>query len=790
MQGQRRSELLAYWRAQLANLPALELPADRPRPARFTYHGAEHAFSLPGDLTTRLRSLGQTTGVTLQMTLLAAYLTLLFRISGQLDLVVGTLVAGRNHVDLENLIGLFVNILVLRVDLSGDPTFRELLGRVRTASLGAYDHQELPFEVLVDELQPARLRSRRPVVQVLFQLMQFDERPPSLEGLEVRPLASHGQAVRFDLELHLWQDAKGLRGTIVYSTDLFDAATIERIARHYRTVLESVVVDAGCRISELPVLLPAQREELLFGWSGVAANCAPEGSIHELFEEQVERNPNAVAVVYEDRQLTYGQLDQRANQLAHRLRALGVESESAVAVYLKRSPDMVVAMLGILKAGGAYLPLDLESPKQRLAFIMQDAHVETVITHEDLRQDLPRSKASVVCLERDGAEPTWGAAVGPSKVAGPINLAYVMYTSGSTGQPNGVCVPHRAVTRLVLSTDYLRLNPSDRIAQAASTSFDAATFEIWGGLLNGSQVIGLSKDVILSPSRLHREIRERGITVMFLTTALFNQLAAAAPGIFAPLRCLLFGGETADPGRVRSVLEHDPPGQLLHVYGPTENTTFSTFFDVTSVPEKAKLIPIGRPITNTTCYVLDGACGLMPVGVAGELYLGGAGLASGYLNRPGLTAERFVDNPFLQGQRLYRTGDRVRWNNDGNLEFLGRMDHQVKLRGYRIELGEITSTLREHEGVEQCEVLLREDCLDLKRLVAYWVPRSGHAATAAVLRNHLRERLPDYMVPMAFVQLTSLPLTANAKLDRTALHRPPRSSHRNPAATTRRLGRH
>ena len=399
LQGQRRSELLAYWRAQLANLPALELPADRPRPARFTYHGAEHAFSLPGDLTTRLRSLGQDTGVTLQMILLAAYLTLLFRISGQPDLVVGTLVAGRNHVDLENLIGLFVNILVLRVDLSGDPTFRELLGRVRAASLGAYDHQELPFEVLVDELQPARLRSRRPVVQVLFQLMQFDDRPPLLAGLEVTPLASHGQAVRFDLELHLWQESTGLRGTIVYSTDLFDAATIERIARHYRTVLESVVVDGGCRISELPVLLPAQREELLFGWSGVAANCAPEGSIHELFEEQVERNPNAVAVLYEDRQLTYGQLDQRANQLAHRLRALGVELESAVAVYLQRSPDMVVAMLGILKAGGAYLPLDLESPKQRLAFIMQDARVETVITHADLRQDLPRSMAQC-CLPR------------------------------------------------------------------------------------------------------------------------------------------------------------------------------------------------------------------------------------------------------------------------------------------------------------------------------------------------------------------------------------------------------
>ena len=536
LHAQRRSELLAYWRTQLANLPALELPADRPRPARFTYHGAEHAFSLPGDLTTRLRALGQATGVTLQMTLLAAYLTLLFRMSGQPDLVVGTLVAGRNHVDLENLIGLFVNILVLRIDLSGDPPFRELLGRVRAASLGAYDHQELPFEVLVDELQPARLRSRRPVVQVLFQLMQFDDRPPSLAGLEVTPLASHGQAVRFDLELHLWQDATGLRGTIVYSTDLFDAATIERIARHYRTVLDSVVVDGGCRISELPLLLPAQREELLCGWSGVTVHCAPEGSIHERFEEQVRCNPNAVAVAYEDRQLTYGELDHRANQLAHRLRTLGVELESTVAIYLKRSPEMIVAMLGILKAGGAYLPLDLESPLQRLAFIMQDAHVETVITQPDLRQHLPRSKARVVCLERDGAEPMWGAAAGPRKMADPANLAYVMYTSGSTGQPNGVCVPHRAVTRLVLSTDYLRLNPSDRIAQAASTSFDAATFEIWGSLLNGAQVIGLSKEVILSAARLRQEIQERGITVMFLTTALFNQLAAAAPGIFAPLR--------------------------------------------------------------------------------------------------------------------------------------------------------------------------------------------------------------------------------------------------------------
>jgi amino acid adenylation domain-containing protein len=783
-------ELLTYWRRQLEGLSTLELQTDWPRHARFSYRGAKYAFSLPADLTARVRALGQASDVTLHMTLLAGYLGLLSRLTGQIDLAVGTPVAGRNHLDLEDLIGLFVNMLVLRVDLGSDPTFRELLGRVRAVSLGAYDHQDLPFETLVDELRPEREQSRNPLVQVVFQVMQFDDRPPSLEGLELKPLAPLGQAVRFDLELHLWEEGSGLRGTIAYCTDLFDRSTIERIAGHYGTLLEAAVANPDVRLSELPVLKPAQREELLGEWSGAGDSSAPQQCIHELFEAQAERSPDAVALVHEGQQLTYGQLDLRANQLAHHLQSLGVEPETPVAIYLGRTPELVVAMLGILKAGGAYLPLDLEYPRRRLDFMMKDAGAELVITEKRLRQHLPETSAQMVCLDSDGMDLASQSRVKPAAVFDSTKLAYIMYTSGSTGRPNGVCIPHRAVTRLVVDTNYVQLHPSDRIAQAANASFDAATFEVWGGLLNGAQVVFFAKELILSPSHLHRELREHGITVMFVTTALFNQLAALAPGVFASVRCLLFGGEAADPARVHAVLKHDPPGRLLHVYGPTENTTFSTFFDVTRSAGNPQTIPIGRPITNTTCYVLDDGRRPVPVGVAGELYLGGTGLARGYWNRPALTAERFVDSPFQPGEQLYRTGDRVRWNKDGNLEFLGRLDHQVKLRGYRIELGEIASALREHEGVEQCEVVLWEDGLNVERLVAYWVSRRRGSATVAALRIHLHERLPDYMMPAAFVRLPSLPLTANGKLDRAALPPPrfvPSESEGDDTATRRPL---
>ena len=499
--------LLDYWRRQLADLPPLELPTDRPRPARFSYRGAEHSFTLSSELVAALRQLGQTHNVTLQMTLLAAYAVLLARSSGGPDFAVGTPIAGRNHLDLENLIGFFVNTLVLRVDLTGEPTFRTLLSRVRAASLAAYDHQDLPFEKLVEELQPQRQPSRSPLVQVLFQLVQLDDTPPQLDGLEVSRLPSLAQRVRFDLELHLCEEAKGLQGVLAYSTDLFDAATIERLAAHFATLLEAIVADPESPINALPMLSAAEREELLLTWNATARPYPAESCVHELFEQQAKRTPDALAVEFGARQLTYRQLNQHANGLAHRLRSMGVGPESVVAVALERSPEMIVALLAILKSGGAYLPLDLEYPMERLAFMMHDTRPDTSSSSPHHRHRLQFAHATPVCLELDGPPLASDKSVNPVPAARSSNLAYVIYTSGSTGKPKGVCVPHRAISRLVRDTNYVQLGPSDRIAHAASVSFDAATFEIWGGLSNGASVIGLGRDLVLSPAPLSEAIR-------------------------------------------------------------------------------------------------------------------------------------------------------------------------------------------------------------------------------------------------------------------------------------------
>jgi len=796
LQGEVLELQLNYWRQQLRNVPTLDLLNDRPRPPAQSYRGAVQLLELPQSLLSGVEELSQQSGVSLFMTLLAAFQALLYRYTGQTDIAVGSPIANRNRSELEGLIGFFVNSLVLRTDLSGNPTFQELLGRVREVALEAYAHQDLPFEKLVEELQPTRDLSRNPLFQVVFALQNAPMEQLTLPGLTLSSLNFETRTTRFDLELYLWkcsdnfrslwgkgwEHSEGLRGVAVYNTDLFEATTITRFLKHFQTLLEGIVASPTKHLADLPLLTTTEWQQVL-NWNDTQTEYPANQCIHQLFEAQTERSPNAVAVRFADHQFTYQELNRGSNQLAHYLQKLGVGPEVPVGLCMEPSAAAVAGMLGILKAGGAYVPLDPTSPPERLRFMLEDAQVSVLLSNRG-SGDFDGWGVKVVCLDQD-----WQAIAQQSE-ANPIsqvvadNLAYVIYTSGSTGQPKGVAVTHRAVNRLVCNTNYVQLAPSDKVAQVANISFDAATFEIWGALLNGAQLIGISRDAIL-PAEFFAQIRQQEISVLFLTTALFNQIVSEVPGAFSSLRYLLFGGERADPQSVRAVLEQGPPQQLLHVYGPTENTTFSSWYCVKNVLEGATSIPIGRAIANTQIYLLDNHLNPVPIGVTGEIYLGGDGLARGYLNRPELTAERFVPNPFTQSDtRLYRSGDLGRLQPDGNVEFLGRADDQVKLRGFRIELGEIEAALGQHPAIQEVVVAVQEiesdtpeeplrDCLrlvaDHRRLVAYIVPHQQPVPTNKDLRSFLKSKLPDYMVPSAFTVLKALPLTRNGKVDRHAL---------------------
>jgi amino acid adenylation domain-containing protein len=773
--GQRLETLLEYWRNQLNGVTALELPIDHSRPARPSYRGASYDFELGSELVSQLKLLGQSEGVTLHMTLLAAFQTLLSRYSGQDDIAVGVPVAGRNQTELEDLIGFFVNTLVLRTDLSGDPTFRELLGRVREVSLSAYDHQDLPFEKLVEELRPERQLNRSPLFQVLFQLLNFSDEELALRNLDVSRLPSGSQRVRFDLEMHLWQQDKTLCGSVVYSTDLFDVSTIERMVGHFITLLEGLVAAPDQRISELPLLTEAERHQLLVEWNDTAVEYPRDKCVHELFEEQVERTPDAVAVVFEEQQLSYRELNERANQLAHHLIALGVGPETLVGLCLNRSLEMVVGILGILKAGGAYVPIEADSPRSRLELILADARIEVLVTRESLRNLLPAADWRVVCLDTDAAKLREIASTNPLVKIAADNLAYVIYTSGSTGIPKGVAIRHRSITRLVLANDYAKFGPDRVFLQLAPVSFDASTFELWGSLLHGAKLV-LAPPGLPDFHHLEAILKRNRVTTLWLTATLFNQIVEHSPQTLSSVQEILTGGEALSVRHiVRAQTFFGSGVHLINGYGPTESTTFTTCYRISSqIDSKLASIPIGRPIANTQVYVLDEHRQPLPIGVPGELYIGGAGLARGYLNRPELTAEKFVANPFSEDadSRLYRTGDLCCWRSDGNLEFIGRIDDQVKLRGYRIELGEIEAAMNEHPSVAQCVVALREDRPGDKRLVAYCVAASDSELHFSELRSHLQQRLPDYMLPAAFVRLDTLPLTSSGKVNRRGLPAP------------------
>ncbi len=771
LQGEVLDKQIEYWKEKLGGeLTELQLPVDRPRPAVASYRGARQSFELSGTLTTALKELSRREGVTLFMMLLSAFKTLLYRYTGQEDIIVGSVIANRNRRELEGLIGFFANTLVLRTDLSEGPNFKELLGRVREVTLEAYAHQDLPFDRLVQILGPERDMSRQPLFQVMFVLQ--DASLPSLElpGVTMNVLEVDNGTSKFDLTLEMREDRQVLSGVIEYSTDLFDRATIDRMIRHFRVLLDGIVLDPTQRLWELPLLTEGERHRLLVEWNGTRRDYPRDKCIHELFEEQVERAPDAVAVVCEDEQLSYRELSRRSNLLAQRLQELGVGPDVLVALYMERSIEMMVAILGILKAGGAYVPLDPRYPQERIAFMLEDTDASIVLSQSRLMEGLPDHRPPVLCMDAGWGATTAENPVRPHCNATAENLAYVLYTSGSTGRPKGVAVPHRGISRLVIGSDYVKLDENQTILQLAPVSFDVSTFEIWGALLKGGTCVVFPGNGLQDLTKLKKVIRKNCVNTLVLTASLFNLIIDEAPETLSGIKQLIAGGEALSVAHICHGISKLPEVQLVNGYGPSESTFLTCCYDIPKdLSESSASVPIGRPISNTQVYILDAHLQPVPVGVPGELYIGGDGLARGYLNRPELTAEKFVSDPFSDDaeSRLYGSGDLARYLADGNIEFLGRLDDQVKIRGFRVELGEIERVLKEHPLVRDALVVVRGDEPGAKRLVSYTVVKEG--AVVSDFRDYLQGKLPEYMVPSVFAFLDEFPLTPNGKVDREAL---------------------
>ena len=773
LQGEVLEKQLAYWREQLGGeLPVLELLTDRPRPAIQTFRGGAVDLELSVAVRERLKQVGRESEATFFMTLMAGFNVLLWRYTQQPEILVGTPIANRNRTEIEGLIGFFVNTLVLRSKLKAEISFREFLVQVRETTLGAYGRQDVPFEKLVEELQPERSLNRQPLFQVLFTLQVSEEL--KLGGLQLDWMNTRNDVTKFDLSLFMTETETGLYSWFEYNSDLFDGSTIAEMLQHFHTLLEEIAANPDARLSELSLMTRQEREQLE-EWNQTQREYEREQCIHQLVELQAARRPDALAVVHGEKQIKYEELNRRANQLAHYLRAHGVGLETRVGVLMQRSADWIVVLLGILKAGGVYVPLDGSYPAQRLRFMVEDAEVKLLLTESGQPEIVAQGETTkVVYLDKEWEWLENDSGDNPENVTQAENLAYVMYTSGSTGQPKGVGVTHRAINRLVSNTNYVEFEETDRVAQISNASFDAATFEIWGALLNGARLVVLEKETALSPTELERQLVDHQISVMFLTTALFHQMAQSRPEIFASLNYVVFGGDAADAQFVQRVLERGKPRRLINGYGPTEGTTFTTSYELREVDIGARTIPIGRALSNTEVWVLDRQGQMAPVGVAGELYIGGDGLARGYLRRPELTAEKFVPHPYSAepGARLYRTGDLVRYQKDGNIEFLKRMDQQVKVRGFRVELGEIEILLNQYWAIVESVVVAGKDPSGETRLIAYIVPEEGVEPTSSEMWTFLQEKLPSYMLPSVFVTIKELPLTPNGKVDRRALPLP------------------
>ncbi|MDJ0903585.1 MAG: amino acid adenylation domain-containing protein [Xenococcus sp. MO_188.B8] len=767
---------LEYWQHQLAGIPpTLELPLDRPRPAQQTFVGSSQSFHLSQELTKQLQLLSQKSGTTLYMTVLAAFAVLMHRYSRQTDIVIGSPIANRNYREVESLIGFFVNTLALRIDLANQPSFTALLQQVRQVALEAYAHQDAPFSKIVEQLDIERNLRYHPIFQVIFTWQNTPNYNQELEELSVTPIEIESVAAKFDLGVSIVESESGLRGIFTYKTDLFDRATITRMMAHFQTLLEDIVANPQQPIDQLRLLTPAERQKLLVEWNDTATEY-PQKCIHQLFEEQVERTPDGVAVVFEQQQITYRELNHRANQLAHHLQSLGVGPEVLVGICVERSLEMVVGLLGILKAGGAYVPLDPSYPNERLSYMLTDSDVEVLLTQESLLESLPQNQAQVVCWDRN-----WGTIEQLSQENLDVrvnsdNLAYVIYTSGSTGKPKGVAIEHDSILNLAEGLNqaiYVKLKNSPlRISCNGSFSFDTSVKQFIQ-IIYGHTLDIVSTMVRFDGNALLSYLQDHKIDVFDCTPSQLELLISAGLLLADNVpKCVLVGGEAIASSRWQ-VLTQVKSINFYNLYGPTECTVDATLCNL-RISDNQPLI--GRPISNTQIYILDKHLQPLPIGVPGELYIGGNGLARGYLNRPELTGEKFIPNPFSKSQskRLYKTGDLARYLSDGNIEFLGRIDNQVKIRGFRIELGEIESVFNTHPQIQEAIVIAREDIPGDQRLVAYVVPQSEQPH-GSDLRSFLAERLPNYMVPSAFVFLDAMPLTPNGKVDHRALPAPDQS---------------
>ncbi|MEG3972253.1 amino acid adenylation domain-containing protein [Microcoleus sp. T2B6] len=771
-----------YWKEQLTNAPRLlELPTDYPRPSIQTFSGAIKHFKINFDLTAKLQEISQQSKTTFFVTLLAAIAVLLHRYSGQDDICIGSPFANRNRTEIESLIGFFVNTLVLRTQIKENPSFSEFVTQVQQVVLDAYAHQDVPFDQVVEALQPERSLSYNPFYQVMFVLENFALDTLELPGIRLTPELVERGTAQCDLSLSLWQTKTGLLGSWEYNTDLFKADTIARMAGHYQTLLEGIVANPKQKILELPLLTPTERQQLLVEWNHSWAEYPQDKCIHQLFEAQVEQSPDAVAVVFEEEQLTYRELNAKANQLAHYLRSLGVGPEVLVGICVERSFEMLVGILGILKAGGAYVPIDPNYPSERLAFMLEDSSVPVLLIQKKLEEKLPPHSARVISLDSDWEEIAAYSEENPCSGVKSNNVAYVIYTSGSTGKPKGVLIEHRSLVNYttVARAEY-GIQERDRILQFSSISFDVSAEEIYTSLISGAILVLRTDTMLDSLEGFLQKCNNWEITVLATPTAYWHELTTflsqGKVAIPPSLRLIIIGGEKALPERLKTWLECvGQQVRLVNNYGPTETTVGATICELSTANTTLKDVPIGRPIGNVQTYILDENWQPVPIGVPGELYIGGAGLARGYLNRPELTTERFIRNPFSHSptDHLYKTGDLVRYLSDGNIEYVGRIDDQVKVRGFRIEIGEIEAALSQHPNLLSAAVALREDIPGQKSLVAYIVPVQESAApTVSELRDFLKQQLPDYMIPNAFVTLPALPITPNGKVDRRLLPAP------------------
>jgi amino acid adenylation domain-containing protein/non-ribosomal peptide synthase protein (TIGR01720 family) len=788
--------LLDYWKKTLSSEQEfLELPLDFPRPSVQSFKGAHFKHTFPELLRNRLLDLCRRHEASLFMALLAGFQVLLYRYTNQEEIRVGIPVANRNRKELEGLIGLFVNTIVINGKISHQTEFLEFLNQIKERVLGGYAHQELPFEMLLDELKIERDLSHTPLFQVMFALQSSVSKSLVISNLHFTFLDPKSGTSKFDLTLFMEETENSLDAIFEFNPDLFLQDTISRMANQFEILLSGIVENENLVIGKLPLLSPAEKRKMLVTWNNQFSPYPFDKNLAELFELTATSYPEAVAIsfpgkIYSDEVISYKELNDKANQLARYIRRTVCHPGELIALYMDRSLEMIIATLAIIKAGCAYLPIDLGYPADRVTFMLEDGQVPLIISvsaNVDFLNGLKdrlasRSEINIICLDKEGDlnSIAFESIENLNEYPSAETMAYVMYTSGSTGKPKGVAVPHRAISRLVFNTNYMAYGPNERIAHISNPSFDAATFEIWGALLHGGQLIGIPKEVALNTQAYVEYIREKQITATFLTVALFNHIIREEPDAFQTMDTVMFGGEAADLGSIRRVLDHHGPTKLINCYGPTESTTFATWFLVNSFDETMKSLPIGKPISNTLLYVLDQNLEPVPVGVPGELFIGGDGLALGYFNRPELTAEKFIKNPFINllqnipgmiihDERIYKTGDRVRYLPDGNIEFLGRFDFQVKIRGLRIELGEIETAIGSHPSIAGNIVLVREDTPGEKRLISYYVTKNSLQVDINELKAFLKQKLPDFMIPSGFVYLDQFPLNPNGKIDRKQL---------------------